>query len=120
VANAYCFDAQALRLPLLRMRADGRDLRRRYRHRDYRAGRSHGEGAGEVVAAETGRDQAGSRGQRAGAFRRDMPRQWLITATYSLMHAAAEDTAAGRLDAGDAAGLITAALLAAFSPQQGG
>ena len=49
-----------------------------------------------------------------------MPRQWLITATYSLMHAAAEDTAAGRLDAGDAAGLITATLLAAFSPQQGG
>jgi hypothetical protein len=49
-----------------------------------------------------------------------MPRQWLITTTYSLMHAAAEDTAAGRLDAGDAAGLITATLLAAFSPQQGG
>ena len=47
-------------------------------------------------------------GQRAGTFRRDMPRQWLITTTYSLMHAAAEDTAAGRLDAGDAAGLITA------------
>ena len=55
-------------------------------------------------------------GQRAGTFRRDMPRQWLITTTYSLMHAAAEDTAAGRLDAGDAAGLITATLLAAFSP----
>jgi TetR/AcrR family transcriptional regulator, mexCD-oprJ operon repressor len=33
------------------------------------------------------------RGQRAGAFRRDMPQQWLITTTYSLMHAAAEDTA---------------------------
>ena len=49
-----------------------------------------------------------------------MPRQWLITATYTLMHAAAEDTAAGRLDAGDAAGLITATLLAAFSPHQGG
>ena len=59
-------------------------------------------------------------GQRAGAFRRDMPRQWLITATYSLMHAAAEDTAAGRLEAGDAAGLITATLLAAFTPQPGG
>ena len=37
-------------------------------------------------------------GQRAGTFRRDMPQQWLITTTYSLMHAAAEDTAAGRLD----------------------
>src|SRR5690349_4204810 len=41
-------------------------------------------------------------------------------AAYSLMHAAAEDTAAGRLDPGDAPGLITATLLAAFSPQQGG
>ena len=59
-------------------------------------------------------------GQRAGTFRRDMPQQWLITAAYSLMHAAAEDAAAGRLDAGDAAGLITATLLAAFSPHQGG
>ena len=58
-------------------------------------------------------------GQRAGTFRRDMPQQWLITTTYSLMHAAAEDTAAGRLDAGDAAGLITATLLAAFTPHQG-
>ena len=59
-------------------------------------------------------------GQQAGTFRRDMPRQWLITITYSLMHAAAEDTAAGRLDARDAAGLITATLLAAFTPYQGG
>jgi hypothetical protein len=57
-------------------------------------------------------------GQRAGVFRRDMPRQWLITTTYSLMHAAAEDTA-GRLDAGEAAGLITATLLAAFTPDRG-
>jgi len=60
------------------------------------------------------------RGQRAGTFRRDMPQQWLITTTYSLMHAAAEDAAAGRLDADDAAGLITATLLAAFTAHQGG
>src|SRR5215469_12017010 len=59
-------------------------------------------------------------GQRTGTFRRDMPRQWLITTTYSLMHAAAEDAAAGRLDAGEAAGLITTTLLAAFAPDQGG
>ena len=56
-------------------------------------------------------------GQRTGTFRRDMPRQWLVTTTYSLMHAA-EDTAAGRLDAGGAAGLITATLLAAFTPHR--
>jgi TetR/AcrR family transcriptional repressor of mexCD-oprJ operon len=56
------------------------------------------------------------RGQRAGTFRRDLPKHWLVTTTFSLMHAAAEDTAAGRLNAEDAAGLITATLLAAFSP----
>jgi len=56
-------------------------------------------------------------GQRVGTFRRDLPRQWLVTTAYSLMHAAAEDVAAGRLDPGDAAGLITATLLAAFTPQ---
>ncbi len=57
------------------------------------------------------------RGQVAGAFRGDLPAQWLITTAFSLMHAAAEDAAAGRINADDAAGLITATLLAAFAPQ---
>ena len=48
-----------------------------------------------------------------------MPQQWLITTTYSLMHAAAEDAAAGRLDPTDAPSLITKTLLAAFSPDRG-
>jgi TetR/AcrR family transcriptional repressor of mexCD-oprJ operon len=56
------------------------------------------------------------RGQRAGTFRRDLPRQWLITTTFSLMHAAAQDAAAGRIKPGEAAGLITATLQAAFAP----
>ena len=56
------------------------------------------------------------RGQRAGTFRTDLPRQWLITTAFSLMHAAAEDDAAGRVNAADAAGLITATLLAAYAP----
>ena len=56
------------------------------------------------------------RGQRAGTFRRDQPEQWLITTAFSLMHAAAEDSAAGRVKADEAAGLITATLLAAFTP----
>lgn len=59
------------------------------------------------------------RGQRAGAFRSDLPKQWLATTAFSLMHAAAEDAAAGRIKAGDAAGLITATLLGAFSPPGG-
>ncbi len=56
------------------------------------------------------------RGQRTGTFRTDLPKQWLITTSFSLMHAAAEDAAAGRVKADDAAGLITATLLAAFTP----
>jgi TetR/AcrR family transcriptional repressor of mexCD-oprJ operon len=56
------------------------------------------------------------RGQRTGAFRTDLPKAWLITTTVSLMHAAAEDTVSGRIKGGQAAGLITATLLAAFTP----
>jgi len=56
------------------------------------------------------------RGQRAGVFRADLPSRWLISTCYSVMHAAAEDCAAGRLDPGQAARIITATLLAAFTP----
>jgi hypothetical protein len=35
---------------------------------------------------------------------------------FSLMHAAADDCTAGRLDPGDAARILTATLLAAFTP----
>ena len=56
------------------------------------------------------------RGQRAGAFRSDLPEQWLITTAFSLMHAAAEDAAAGRVNADEAGRLITATLLAAYTP----
>jgi TetR/AcrR family transcriptional regulator, mexCD-oprJ operon repressor len=60
------------------------------------------------------------RGQATGTFRSDLPRQWLLTTAFSLMHAAAEDAAAGRLPAGEAAPLITATLLAAFTPPSDG
>jgi AcrR family transcriptional regulator len=56
------------------------------------------------------------RGQRAGAFRSDLPKQWLITTAFSLMHAAAEDAAGGRVNADEAGRLITATLLAAYTP----
>jgi AcrR family transcriptional regulator len=56
------------------------------------------------------------RGQRAGTFRTDLPKSWLITTAFSLMHAAAEDAAAGRLGTADAPRYITATLLAAFTP----
>jgi len=54
-------------------------------------------------------------GQRAGVFRSDLPKPWLVTTALSLMHAAAEDAAAGRIAADDAARLITTTLLAAFA-----
>lgn len=56
------------------------------------------------------------RGQDAGIFRTDLPEQWLVSTAFSLMHGAAEDAAAGRIKPGDAAGFITATLLAAFTP----
>jgi TetR/AcrR family transcriptional regulator, mexCD-oprJ operon repressor len=56
------------------------------------------------------------RGQRSGAFRADLPKHWLMTTAVSLMHAAAEDVTAGRVKADHAADLITATLLAAFTP----
>lgn len=60
-----------------------------------------------------------SRGQRAGAFRRDLPRHWLVTTCYSTMHAAADDCAAGRIRPEDAGRIVAATLLAAFTPPGG-
>lgn len=59
-------------------------------------------------------------GQRTGAFRTDLPMHWLTTTSIAVMHAAAEDAAAGRLDVSDAPRLITATLLGAFTPPAGG
>ena len=56
------------------------------------------------------------RGQRAGAFRTDLPKAWLVTTAFSLMHSAAEDRTASRLDPDDAARIIGSTLLAAYTP----
>ena len=56
------------------------------------------------------------RGQRSGAFRTDLPKRWLVTTAFSLMHSAAEDAAAGRVNVDRAAGFISATLIAAFTP----
>ncbi|MEV7802179.1 TetR/AcrR family transcriptional regulator [Microbispora sp. NPDC088329] len=56
-----------------------------------------------------------ARGRHDGVFRDDLPERWLVTTVFTLMHAAAEDTAAGRLDADDAARVISATLLAALT-----
>lgn len=57
-----------------------------------------------------------TRGQRAGVFRRDLPRRWLVTMCYTVMHAAAEECAAGRLKSSDAGGVIAATLVGALTP----
>lgn len=56
------------------------------------------------------------RGRRDGAFRTDLPTSWLVSTFHSVLHGAADEIAAGRLDAADAAPTITATLLAAFAP----
>jgi AcrR family transcriptional regulator len=56
------------------------------------------------------------RGQRAGTFRTDLPKRWLVTTAISLMHAAAEENTAGRLDANDATRIIASTVLAALTP----
>jgi AcrR family transcriptional regulator len=56
------------------------------------------------------------RGQRSGAFRRDVPRHWLVSTCYRVMHGAADDCAAGRIKHDEAGRLVAATLLAAFTP----
>jgi TetR/AcrR family transcriptional repressor of mexCD-oprJ operon len=42
------------------------------------------------------------RGRREGAFRRDVPAEWLVSALHALIHAAGDDVRAGRMPAGGA------------------
>ncbi len=56
------------------------------------------------------------RGRRSGAFRTDLPRTWLVSTAVALMHTAAEECTAGRLDPDRAATVVDATLLAALTP----
>lgn len=56
-----------------------------------------------------------ARGQDEGAFRADVPRDWLVTVTYSLLHAAAEEVNARRLSSSEAASVLKSTLLAALA-----
>jgi TetR/AcrR family transcriptional repressor of mexCD-oprJ operon len=58
-----------------------------------------------------------ARGQAEGAFRTDLPVEWLVTTVYTLLHAAADEAADGRL-ATDAVGeILEKTLLAALKPE---
>lgn len=52
------------------------------------------------------------RGRAEGAFRRDLPVDWLVTSCLTLMHACGDEVRAGRLDAADAAGVLQATVRA--------
>ena len=57
-----------------------------------------------------------TRGQEEGVFRDDLPTSWLVGTAQNVMHGAADEINAGRLDPDDAATAISATLLAAFTP----
>jgi AcrR family transcriptional regulator len=52
-----------------------------------------------------------ARGQDDGAFRTDLASNWLVTAIYAILHAAADEVDAGRLQPARASDVITATVL---------
>ncbi|ADB30642.1 transcriptional regulator, TetR family [Kribbella flavida DSM 17836] len=55
------------------------------------------------------------RGRAEGVFRSDLPVSWLVGTMHSVMHNAADEIHAGRVQPEQAAGLITATVLSAFA-----
>jgi AcrR family transcriptional regulator len=56
-----------------------------------------------------------SRGRAERVFRTDLPMDWMVATFYGLMHAAADEVDAGRLDADRAPELLEATLRAALA-----
>lgn len=59
------------------------------------------------------------RGQSDGVFRTDLPLSWLITAVHLLVHGAAADVGAGRLERADAPTILSASVLGLLAPAVG-
>lgn len=55
------------------------------------------------------------RGQDDGAFRTDLPSDWLVNAVHYLLKGAAQEQRAGRLDTADAARVVTASVQSLLS-----
>jgi TetR/AcrR family transcriptional regulator, mexCD-oprJ operon repressor len=53
-------------------------------------------------------------GQRSGAFRSDLSADWLVATFHAVLHAAANEIDAGRLDPENASKIITSTMLAAL------
>ncbi|GAA2445617.1 TetR/AcrR family transcriptional regulator [Actinomadura vinacea] len=56
------------------------------------------------------------RGQKEGAFRADLPVDWLVTTVYSLLHTASGEVAAGRMAAENVGEILEKTLLAVLRP----
>ena len=56
------------------------------------------------------------RGQRERVFRTDLRASWLVSVLHGIVHTAANEVAARRLPADEAGKMISATLLAAFTP----
>lgn len=52
------------------------------------------------------------RGRKDGSFRSDLSRDWLVATFYAILHAAADEAEAGRLDPADAPEILITTLLA--------
>jgi TetR/AcrR family transcriptional regulator, mexCD-oprJ operon repressor len=50
------------------------------------------------------------RGQREGCFRTDISANWLVTACIALIHTCSDEVRAGRIDDGEAVGILTASI----------
>ncbi|MEV6268358.1 TetR/AcrR family transcriptional regulator [Kribbella sp. NPDC051936] len=57
-----------------------------------------------------------TRGQETGAFRTDLAVEWLVTACFTLMHAAAAEVVAGRLDDDHAETAVVESILSVCTP----
>jgi TetR/AcrR family transcriptional repressor of mexCD-oprJ operon len=55
------------------------------------------------------------RGRREGAFRTDLPVEWLVTSFFALAHACGEDVRSGKLPASKALGVLTATIRDLFA-----
>ena len=55
-----------------------------------------------------------ARGREEGAFRTDLPGQWLVTVFYALIHAAGDDVRAGRVESADALRILSTTVRGVF------
>jgi AcrR family transcriptional regulator len=65
-------------------------------------------------AALAGVERLLARGQQTGELRGDVPQQWLVATFYALLHAAAAEVNAGRLEASAAGPVVASTITAAL------